>query len=388
MLEMQINILVVLIIVVYLVTIGIFFTKSKQTIDDQREAFAFRCMLFSFMVYGLVDLRFLFPTFYTSFPGWFVTLVTELGFASMALACYFWFIYVSTDTRQRRKYAVKWYVVTSIPLLITMALIFTPFNKNLFEINEILLVKPAIALITWLDYIYLILATIISAIKMHKSKTKIEKRKYRTEIFFIIFFTSSGFLVGFLMGLPSIELCIIPVVVKIFVDVQDSKIYTDALTRLNNRIRISDYFKEEIKNVNDTHPLCIIMIDIDFFKSINDILGHDEGDKTLIAFSDALAKITASKNAMASRWGGDEFIVATRDKALTENFREKLNSKIENSKEISFIPSFSLGMYECTDTSISIDQALIEADKNLYKNKEIQHQQTDAFHERLKALKS
>ena len=54
--EFQIDLLVILIIVIYLITIGIIFFKTKETIGDQREAFAFRCMLFSFMVYGLVDL--------------------------------------------------------------------------------------------------------------------------------------------------------------------------------------------------------------------------------------------------------------------------------------------------------------------------------------------
>ena len=387
MLEFQIKPLVILIITTYLLTLGIIFSKTNETIGDQREAFAFKGMLLSFMVYGFVDLRFIFSSFFTFFPRWFVMLVTELGFAAMTWACYFWFIYVSTDTRQRRKYRTRWYIATSIPLLFGMAMIFTPFNKILFEITDTLVVHHSLFMLTWIDYIYLILATIISAGKRHRSKTRIEKRKYGTEILFILFFTLSGFLIGFLMGLPSIELCVIPVVIKIFVDVQDTKIYTDGLTRLNNRMRITDYFKGEIQSCDDMHPLYIIMIDIDFFKSINDILGHEEGDRTLIAFSNALNRMTDSLNAMASRWGGDEFLIATKDNSLIEDFRPKLIQELESHHELPFIPSFSVGIYGCTDSSISMDQALIEADANLYKDKEIQHRKTDAFHERLKALK-
>ena len=40
------------------------------------------------------------------------------------------------------------------------------------------------------------------------------------------------------------------------------------------------------------------------------MLGHDEGDAVLVAFSAALANITESKYARAARWGGDEFIIA------------------------------------------------------------------------------
>ena len=75
------------------------------------------------------------------------------------------------------------------------------------------------------------------------------------------------------------------------------------------------------------------------------------------------------------------------DKSVIENFREKVTAAIEQSGKIYFMPSFSIGIYGCTDTAISIDQALAEADQNLYKDKELQHIQTEDFHERLRALK-
>lgn len=387
MLEYQIKPLITLIITIYLLTLGIIFSKTKETIGDQREAFAFKGMLFAFMLYGFVDLRFILDNFFTAFPRWFVMLSTEMGFASMTWACYFWFIYVSTDTNPRRKYATRWYMATSVPLLLSMAMIFTPLNKNLFEITDTLVLHPSLFFLTWIDYIYLILATVISLIKRHRSKTRYEKRKYGTQVLFILFFTFSGFLVGFLMGLPSIELCIIPVVLKIFMDVEDSKINTDALTRLNTRNRITDFYNTEITGSNDMNPLYLIMIDIDFFKSINDILGHDEGDRTLIAFSGALSTLTESKNAMACRWGGDEFIVAAKDKEFATDFREKLTREIDKNSDLTFMPSFSIGIFKCTDSQMPLELALIQADKNLYKDKEIQHQQTDSFHERLIALK-
>ncbi len=387
MLEAQIKPLITLIIVIYLITLCIIYSKTNENITDQRESFAFKGMLFSFMLYGLVDLRFTNDNFYADFPHWFTMLVTELGFATMSLSCYFWFIYVSSDTKPRRKFAQLWYIATSLPLLVSFAFIFTPLNKNLFVITDTLELRPLLFFLTWMDYIYLILATIISLIKRHRAKTRIEKRRYASQILFILFFTVSGFMVGFLMNLPSIELCIIPIVLKIFVEIQDSKIYTDALTRLNNRRRISDYINEELPSCSLEKPLCIIMIDIDFFKSINDILGHEEGDRALIAFSNALTKVTQSKDAMASRWGGDEFVIAGKDMSIAENLREKISKELEKNSNLSFTPSFSIGIYKCTTPSVRIDDALVAADAELYKDKEIQHQKTEEFHRQLNKAK-
>lgn len=90
-----------------------------------------------------------------------------------------------------------------------------------------------------MDYMYLISATVISLYNRKKAKTRQEKKKYGSQAIFIIFFTISGYLIGFLLNLPAIELCVLPVVLKLFVELQDSQIYTDALTRLCTRTRRS-----------------------------------------------------------------------------------------------------------------------------------------------------
>ena len=82
-------------------------------------------------------------------------------------------------------------------------------------------------------------------------------------------------LIGFLLNLPAIELCVIPIVIKLFVELQDSQIYTDALTKLNNRRRITEYInkcKTYVKFFMET-PDKIKSVQ---FNNVSEIKHHEE----------------------------------------------------------------------------------------------------------------
>ena len=189
------------------------------------------------------------------------------------------------------------------------------------------------------------------------------------------------------MKLPGIELCIIPVVMKIFAEIQDSQIYTDPLTKLYNRRRMAEIINDELPLCSEENPLTLIMVDLDYFKSINDILGHDEGDKALTAFAKALRKSVISKEATAARWGGDEFVVATKEKELPAVLRELLNTALEKSR-LAYTPLFSIGSYTCTSPDTTLEEAMVKADEELYKEKEVRHKDSPDFINQLKTLKS
>lgn len=85
---------------------------------------------------------------------------------------------------------------------------------------------------------------------------------------------------------------------------------TDKLTGLHNRQKIDEKLNDEQKKVSrypDYH-CCIMMIDVDFFKNINDTLGHQEGDKVLRDMAFVMQK-SLRKTDTIGRWGGEEFIV-------------------------------------------------------------------------------
>ncbi len=392
--EAQIKPFTFLVIIVSIISLVIIYSKTDINLGNRKEILAFRGMLISFMVFSLIDLRQLWgESFFTDFPSFFSGLIIAIGFASMSFSCYFWFMHVFASLHIRSSAPrigdiPVWKIVIHIPLAICLVLLFTPAHTIAYNTSDLATVfQPGAMILLLLDYVYLILATCISIYCKRRAKNKIEKRKYNSQAIFILCFTVSGSLIGFLINFPAIELCFIPIVLKLFVDLQDSQIYTDVLTKLYNRRRMNDFLSQEIASCSPENPLTIIMIDLDYFKNINDILGHDEGDKALVSFSNTILHSTRSRNAIAARWGGDEFVVAGKDKTLPIEFRNNLQHEVDNIKGLSYVPSFSLGLYSCTSSDITVEQALNKADEALYQDKEIRHQSADAFISGLKSIK-
>ena len=105
----------------------------------------------------------------------------------------------------------------------------------------------------------------------------------------------------------------------------------DPLTRLPNRRLLNKKFEKVIRDMQENGALfAVIMMDIDYFKSINDQLGHDVGDRVIQEFGERICKGIRA-NDMAARLGGDEFILLlpeteTREEAekVAEAIRESL----------------------------------------------------------------
>lgn len=84
---------------------------------------------------------------------------------------------------------------------------------------------------------------------------------------------------------------------------------TDILTRLFNRMKIGQEFDLEVeRNLRYHRDLSILMIDVDFFKLINDTYGHQTGDDVLRSVANILRE-TLRRGDKIGRWGGEEFLV-------------------------------------------------------------------------------
>lgn len=144
--------------------------------------------------------------------------------------------------------------------------------------------------------------------------------------------------------------------------------HTDYLTGLWNRRYF--YSKLDEKRLTTAkQQVCVAMIDVDDFKSINDIYGHAIGDLLLSGIATILKKDTRNKDVVI-RWGGDEFVIIFNEISLKTALEvmERIRDKIEGT----FSP------YHVTVSSgiISLEQEqdvkdlLIKADQALYKAKE------------------
>ncbi len=146
----------------------------------------------------------------------------------------------------------------------------------------------------------------------------------------------------------------------------------DALTKLANRRKLDEVFSEHVaKNRNG---MSVMHFDIDHFKQINDTLGHDAGDATLIHAAAVLERHITG-NALVSRVGGDEFVALMFD-VLDE--QELQASAEEIIREMS-LPFFygsqkcaigtSIGIATCKNHEIGNRSLFINADLALYEAK-------------------
>jgi PleD family two-component response regulator len=115
---------------------------------------------------------------------------------------------------------------------------------------------------------------------------------------------------------------------------KESEALTDELTGIGNRRYLTGRLQLEMKHCKlGAAPLSIILIDLDRFKSINDIHGHEAGDHVLQAFVRILAVSIKSRDTFA-RYGGEEFIILLPDTelskahAVAERLRMKLAGKV------------------------------------------------------------
>ena len=147
---------------------------------------------------------------------------------------------------------------------------------------------------------------------------------------------------------------------------------TDKLTQLNNRMSTDNFIMKALTDsANENKPLSVVIVDIDFFKSINDKYGHQVGDDVLIVFADILRNNFRDSD-FIGRWGGEEFIIALVDTRLekAQKLIEGLRLKIEShgfDKVGQMTASFGLTQAASSD---DIDCLFKRMDDNLYQAKE------------------
>jgi diguanylate cyclase (GGDEF)-like protein len=90
----------------------------------------------------------------------------------------------------------------------------------------------------------------------------------------------------------------------------------DPLTVLANRAALYSHLVESLRRAREQRqPICLMLIDLDGFKSINDRLGHETGDRVLIEVADRL-HAAVRRGDLVARLGGDEFVIVMQALAL------------------------------------------------------------------------
>ena len=148
----------------------------------------------------------------------------------------------------------------------------------------------------------------------------------------------------------------------------------DPLTALDNRRALYLRAPELLAKASPASPGALLLIDIDHFKQVNDLHGHDAGDRLLVTLSDLIRSVLPH-GALAARLGGDEFVILLRNvsgpaaqalgQGLRESFAQHARTMFETPEPVSL--SIGATLFEQPDKELS--HWLKRADQALYASK-------------------
>lgn len=152
----------------------------------------------------------------------------------------------------------------------------------------------------------------------------------------------------------------------------------DEQTQVHNRRYLDDYLRKQIAAADrQRRPLCVMMLDIDYFKRFNDTYGHEAGDIVLRQFAQAI-KGALREGELVARYGGEEFTVIMHGNArealtLAERLRRTVAALsfkqfTNNGEEVRI--SMSIGIAEFPSSGHTLEEVLKAADLALYTAKD------------------
>lgn len=149
----------------------------------------------------------------------------------------------------------------------------------------------------------------------------------------------------------------------------------DPLTGLYNRGLMDKFLKSEFSLVKRNHrSVCLMMLDIDFFKKINDQYGHAVGDQVLAQVAKSIKERLRTTD-IAFRYGGEEFLILLPDTQIDQavTLAKDINSRIGKTP----LPSLnnnhitvSIGVTSIAKLDVTYEAAVLRADAALYQSKE------------------
>src|SRR5574344_915805 len=332
-----------------------------------------------FLIFGLVWL--LTQYGYIPYVRAVVWIANMLSLMLLIAVDYFWFLFAYARLGKNRSpnKMVMWILIA--PLIAAAVFDFSsPLTGWAFTIDADRTYRhgPFFMYLSVVGYLYDILALFASIHCLIHEKQR-EKRRQAYAIGVFIFFPMvAGALQLYLSGTPILAPAILTSFFIVFVNIQSSQVYNDALTGLNNRKRAYHFLEEQIQFVANDKPLTVYILDVNSFKKINDQYGHIEGDHALKIVAASLLELCKQYHVFAARYGGDEFVIITNyhikelPETIITSFKDILKSQcaVHNTP---YTLTVSIGYSVVTSPNCTLESVVDGADQALYVEKRAFH---------------
>lgn len=366
----QINVFCILIILVILF-------KSLHSLD-RRESFRIYQKLLGFLIlyllcdmcWGMID-----SGNWTS-PVWFNYLINDCYFISLGMAsfcCFQYAEYIHNPAYVKNRN----YYLSFIPLLLLIILIISSnWTGLIFSIDSANHYHRGILyhLQQVLSYGYLIFAIGKIIYRFTKKEYYAKHNEYMAMLSFYLPPLLAGVLQVIYQGFPILCMGITIGVLLASINSNELLISLDPLTQMNNRNQMIQYLSGKLSGKNRSNYLFLLMMDVDYFKKINDQYGHNEGDRALVEISDVLKEVCGQYNCFGARYGGDEFVIIFESdeeetvQIICNAIKERLAKKVsEHGLKYNLKVSIGHALYK--ESISNIPDFIALADTELYKVK-------------------
>ena len=353
-----------------------------QDFGSEEETFRFKLLVGAFVVYLLSDIvlgAVYSGEVYLSFYPNMIVVYTNI--VSLGLVSFLWYRYALLRLSPALDVNNAQVVVSSIPIIFMIILASgSAFNGWAFELEDGGGFRQGDWYIPMFlaGAVYLVVVSIMSALRYVRAKGSVERANY---FWLSLFLVPPIIAVAIEVMVPKTPVMAIGVYMAIhlsFFSYQSRRIHNDALTGLNNRRRIDAYIESHFGNTE----MDLFLFDINRFKQVNDRFGHYEGDRALCDVAEALRIVCANRQAIAARYGGDEFAVVIpfdeenknqgSPQAFIDEVRAHITARAE-ARNLSYPLTVSAGYTHIPKDDKSIKSAFEAADRALYADKAIWH---------------
>ncbi len=321
------------------------------------------------LVWGLFEFYF----------GWHNTsltyLVNSFYHIFTGVVSYLWFLFSESSQGAKTVKSRVGILLSFIPLAVLMGMVVGSNSHGwIFDINYAdshYTRGPMYVVIVLVCFGYIFTTSIKALVKSFKKENYLKKQHLRSLASFCIFPAVAGVLQILFVGSPMISAGISFAAFQVYMNTREQLISVDPMTQLNNKKQMENYLDSKMKARNESKDLYVFIMDLDYFKSVNDKYGHIEGDNAIIIAADTIREIVNKTNYFACRYGGDEFVIVceTPKDFRPKEFRDLLNATLEentkkNGKEYTL--KFSVGYKKYSDEYKDITSFISAADEGLY----------------------
>jgi diguanylate cyclase (GGDEF)-like protein len=238
--------------------------------------------------------------------------VNSIYYTFVGVVAYLWFLFSESEQESKIATTKLGIILSTIPIIIFVILVVGSYRyqwlfyideNNCYQRGDYYILKIAIG------FFYILFTSIKSLIRGLKKSNYLNRSKYLSLASFAVFPCITAILQILFKGSPMISVGVSFAAMQVYISTREALISADPFTKLNNKNELIRHLDFKIKTRNPNRDLYLFIMDLDYFKTINDKYGHLEGDDAILISADSLRLVAKKFNFFVSRYGGDEFVM-------------------------------------------------------------------------------